>query len=91
MKEAIELSLETPNGIADCRLDADEETEGLYHATILYPNVVNGFSRSEIFCYDLEWMPAENQYRFVSHEEGIHPQIMKLEKNCSDELKQALP
>lgn len=56
MGEDIELAIESADGTIDCRLEPmmNEDTDELYYsATILYPGMVSGFFRSEIYCYDL--------------------------------------
>lgn len=56
MDEDIELAIESADGTIDCRLEPkrNEDTDELYYsATILYPDMVSGFFRSEIYCYDL--------------------------------------
>ncbi len=79
MAETIELAIDTPDGIADCRLEPNETDGGIvYSATILYPNVVNGFSRSEIYCHDMVWHEDQQTYAFNTAEE-IHPKVLKLE------------
>jgi hypothetical protein len=63
-----------------------EDDKEYYTATILYPNTVNGFSRSEIFVYNLRQDQDGNSYSFQYGDEGIHPKIMKLEQDISDAL-----
>jgi hypothetical protein len=83
MDEILELTLESPDGIIDCRLEPQRnEDELFYNATILYPNVVNGFSRSEIFCHDLHRDTGTGDYLFEPGED-IHPKIKKLESRIS--------
>ncbi|RYZ55850.1 MAG: hypothetical protein EOP49_01940 [Sphingobacteriales bacterium] len=84
--EDIELSLDTPDGTADCRFEPDAERKDLYHLTILYPNIINGYSRSEIFCYDLVWDQGLKSFVFCDDEAGLHPKIRKMEKQLSDAL-----
>lgn len=79
MTELIELSIDTTDGIADCRLELQETGNGyFYEATILYPNIVNGYNRAEVYCYNLTGNP-NSIYTFVETEEGIHPKIKLLE------------
>jgi hypothetical protein len=84
MKEIIEISIDSEDGIIDCRLDLNRPEEGkpYYTVTILYPHIVNGFSRSEIYCYDMKKENGDT-YSFSATEEGIHPKILKLEKQLS--------
>lgn len=88
MDEILELTLDTADGVADCRLEPQRnETELFYSATILYPHVVNGYSRSEIFCHDLRCVGASADYLFESGTD-IHPKIKKLEAQISAAIKQ---
>ncbi len=77
MEEVIELAIETPDGIADCRLELDED-RGVYNVTVLYPHIVEGFSRPGIYTHD---MKKENgSWYFEAGEDGVHPKIKKLEQ-----------
>lgn len=80
MNELIELSINTPDGLADCRLELQDGERGYYYeATILYPHIINGFSRSEIYCYN--FIPTGNgQYQLQETEDGIHPKIKRMEE-----------
>jgi hypothetical protein len=84
MEEVIELIVESPDGIIDCRLEPVRNGGELYYsATILYPNVVNGFSRSEIYCHNM-WRDSKmGNYYFETGENGVHPKIKKIEKELS--------
>ncbi len=86
MPEPIELAIDSPEGIIDCRLDP-ELNEGVlsYSATILYPHTVNGFSRSEIYCHTLLQAEKSGDYFFEPGEE-IHPKIKKLEAQLSEAI-----
>lgn len=84
MDRVIETSIATKDGIADCRIELQENDT--YHITILYPNLVNGFSRSEIFCYDMRKKDDAEGYEFIYEEEGIHPKILKMEAEISAEI-----
>ncbi len=55
MEEAIEVSIESVDGVVDCRLEPQQEDEQplYFSVTILYPHMVDGFSRSEIYCYNM--------------------------------------
>lgn len=87
--EVIELTLESPAGVIDCRLEPQRNENGLYYAaTILYPNMVNGYNRSEIYCHDLHRDAAGN-YRFDEPGE-LHPKIMRLEEELSAAIRNAL-
>ncbi len=81
MHEDIELAIDAPTGIIDCRLEPQSTDAGMYYAaTILYPNMVNGYNRSEIYCHNMH--PAAEGYRFEYHSD-IHPKIKKLEAQLS--------
>lgn len=83
MVEVLELALESVDGIVDCRLQPVHNEEGLvYEATILYPHIVNGFSRSEIYCHDLRRM-ADGNYHFIEDDLPVHPKIRNLEEKIS--------
>jgi len=89
MAETIELALDTADGIADCRLEPYETDGGIvYSATILYPNIVNGFSRSEIYCHDMVWNAGAKTYGFDPNDE-VHPKVMKLEGQIVAALAEA--
>ena len=85
MDEPIELTLPSPDGTIDCRLDPETQDDRQYYsATILYPHVVNGFSRSDIYCHNFHHDPTTGTYHF--EEDTIHPKIKKLEVALSDAL-----
>lgn len=89
MNEDIELAIESPDGTIDCRLEPirDEDTRQLhYSATILYPDMVSGFFRSEIYIHNL--VPSGNGYVFDETEE-IHPKIKKLETQLAAAIRKA--
>jgi hypothetical protein len=83
MDEIIELAIESAEGIIDCRLEPQRDDAGLYYAaTILYPHIVGGYSRSEIYCNDLKRDAATGAYHF--DETGdVHPKIKRLESQLS--------
>ncbi len=84
MDEVIELAFESPEGVIDCRLEPLRNEAGLYYsATILYPNTVNGFSRSEIYCHDLVRDAKTGGYFFEAGENAVLPKIKKLEAAIS--------
>ena len=91
MDESIELILESPEGTIDCRLEPHQnETELSFSVTILYPNTVNGFSRSEIYCHNLRRGTKMGDYFFERGDSEIHPKIKKLETQLSNAIVQAL-
>lgn len=82
MNDTIELAIESPDGIIDCQLEPQrDEDEVFYAATILYPHMVNGYSRSEIYCHNLKRNRKTGQYHFDS--EDIHPKVKRLEAELS--------
>jgi hypothetical protein len=90
MQEDIEVSFEENGNTIDCRLEPMEGENGIYYTvTILYATLVNGFPRSEIFCYDMIKDNATGNYEFKMHEEGIHPKIQSLEARLSDTIAKA--
>jgi hypothetical protein len=91
MNEVIELAIELKDGVADCRIEPASDEEGDYFTvTILYPELVNGYSRSEIFCHDLFYDPETNTWFLDNGETGIHPKIRQLERQISDEINRNL-
>ena len=87
MDKIIELSLESAEGVIDCRLELQEE-EGVapyYNVTILYPQVVNGYGRSEIYVHDMK-ANSDGSFYFEEGDKGLHPKIKKLEARLSDEI-----
>jgi hypothetical protein len=89
MDEPIELALESADGIIDCRVEPVEDEAGLYSATILYPNVINGFSRSEIYCHNLLLDKKTGNYFFETNDNTLLPKIRKLEAQISAAIKSA--
>ncbi len=89
MHEPIELAISSPDGIIDCRLEPEQDT-GVqrYEATILYPAIVNGYSRSEIYCYKLVFDPNTRTYVFDRNED-ILPKVGKLEHQLSDAIQKS--
>ncbi len=86
--EEIEISLDSPDGVIDCKLELQNTDEALFYSvTILYPNVVNGYSRSEIFCYNMR--QQGNAYVFDMNEDGVHPKVQKLEAQLSHAIMNA--
>lgn len=71
----IETSIETPDGVADCMIELEEDR---CNVTILYPNVINGFSRSEVYSHDL--IKNENGKYGFDRTQDIHPKIARLEE-----------
>ena len=87
MDEIIELTLESPDGIIDCRLEPQTNKDGhSYSATILYPHTVNGYSRSDIYCHTMLLDIETNGYVFDEGED-IHPKIKKLETQLSEAIR----
>ena len=88
MHEPLELIIASPDGIIDCRAEPVTDGDGnqYFSVTILYPQVLDGFSRSEIFCHDMRLQPETKTYHFDANEADIHPKILKLEKQVSDEI-----
>lgn len=83
MEEIIEVAIETQDGIADCRLELNADS-GTYNVTVLYPHMVEGFSRPGIYTYD---MKKENgSWHFEAGEDGVHPKISKMEQAISDAI-----
>ena len=91
MDEIIELTFESPEGIIDCRLEPQRNEEELsYSATILYPNTINGFSKSEIYCHNLRRGTRMGDYFFETGEDAVPPKIKRLETQISKAIVTAL-
>jgi len=91
MDEAIELVIETAEGIIDCRLEPIKNDPGIYYsATILYPHMVNGYSRSEIYCYNLIPDIKTGNYYFETGDTDVHPKILQLEQQLSAAIIKAV-
>ena len=88
MNETIELALESPDGMIDCRLEPQDNDGALYAATILYPSTAGGFNRSDIFCHDMK-RDAETGSYFFEGSEDMHPKIVKLESQLSAAIVKA--
>ncbi len=90
MLDDIELTFESDNGIVDCRVELqDGEDTQYFAATILYPEIINGFSRSEIYCHDLCWDERLRRYFLVDGGDGIASKIQQLEDGISNGIIQA--
>ena len=90
MNEPIELTFESPDGIVDCRLEPMRSDDELsYSATILYPNVVNGFPRSEVYCLHLRRGTKMGDYYFENGSDAILPKIKQLENQISKAIVNA--
>ncbi len=90
MDGAIELIIESPDGVVDCRLEPlRNDNELSYSATILYPNTVNGFSRSEIYCNHLRRGTKLGDYYFEAGADALPPKIKKLETQISKAIVNA--
>ena len=88
-EEAIELTFESPDGIIDCRLEPQVIDDELsYSATILYPNVVNSFARSEVYCHHLRRGTKMGDYYFEGAD-AMLPKIKKLETQISKAIVSA--
>jgi hypothetical protein len=85
MQEPIELSLNSPNGLIDCRIEPEHTDDGQerYSVTILYPNMVNGFSKSEIYCHIMIPDVDTGSYQFLDDEIGIHSKVRSLEADIA--------
>ncbi|MCW3124216.1 MAG: hypothetical protein JWQ38_3708, partial [Flavipsychrobacter sp.] len=82
MDEILEIGLDSPDGTIDCRLEPQRDNGILsYSATILYPGMINGYNRSEIFCYTM--VKQGSVWVFDTNEDGIHPKIQKLEEQLA--------
>ena len=91
MDEIIELALTTTYGIVDCRLDPERnDGEFFYTITILYPNMVNGFNRSEIYCHVMRFDTNTGGFVFEAGDDNIHPKIRQLEKQISEAIAKAV-
>lgn len=90
MQQVIELAFELADGVIDCRLDPVEGDNLRYSATILYPQVVNGYTRSEIFCHDLVYNNSSKSYEFENMDNEIHPKILKLESRLNELMKKVV-
>jgi hypothetical protein len=84
MHEIIELALESPDGIVDCRLEPDD-SGSFYAVTILYPTTAGGYTRSDIFCHNLMRDAETGAYFFEG--EDVHPKIKRLEAELSAAIK----
>jgi hypothetical protein len=83
MTDTIELAIESPDGVIDCMLEAGRNAadELFYSATILYPKMINGISRPEIFCLDL--INNGGSYVFDESDTEVHPKVKQLEAQLS--------
>ena len=85
MQPPIELSLDSPSGLIDIRIDPDTEDDrpASYSVTILYPNMAAGISRSDIFVHTMLVDPSTGAFHFLDDEKGIHPKVRAVEAEIS--------
>jgi hypothetical protein len=85
MEEVIEFSIDTADGVADCRVEiTDTENEKRTFVVILYPHITNGMLMSKV--YEHELIPLSGGgYRF-SDAAAIHPHVQLLEQDISAEI-----
>lgn len=88
--EPLEISLETKEGIVDCRIEAIPDKKDFYDITILYPFSGNGFGRSEIFCHEIFFDEKEHSFLFVNPDNELYPKIKALESLISKALINSL-
>jgi hypothetical protein len=87
MSAVIETSIDTPDGIADCRIESCENGDELYYnVTILYPNTTGGYNRSEVYSHDM-YKDDSCNYQFDPSDENIHPKIKRLEEKLAEVIK----
>lgn len=90
MDKTIEIYIESAGGTIDCMLEPQRsDTDFFYSTTILYPEMANGYGRSEIFYADIRPSVDGNRYEFDNTEE-LHPKILKLEREISDAILAAI-
>lgn len=85
MQQSIEFTVDTTDGVADCRAEMTG-SDGRLSVTILYPNNTSGFNRSEVYCHD---MYKERENYFFADAEEMHPKIKRLEAQISQAILQA--
>ncbi len=90
MNQVIELAFELEDGVVDCRFDPVEGDNQRYSATILYPQMVNGYLRSEIFCAEMVYNSSNRLYEFENLDNDIHPKILKLEEKLNEAIRKAV-
>jgi|GEM_PF-3031466 len=85
MQPPIELSLDSPSGLIDIRIepDTDDDRPASYSVTILYPNMASGISRSDIFVHTMLIDPSTLAFHFLDDEKGIHPKVLAIEADIS--------
>ena len=86
MNETLEIAIDSVDGTIDCQLEPKRNDAGIFYAaTILYPNIVNGFSRSEVYCHNMIRDAKTGNYTFDDNED-IHPKIKRLEAQISEAI-----
>jgi hypothetical protein len=86
MQELIEATISTADGIADCRLDLLQESEGIYAAVILYPHTEDGRQVSKV--YEHRLVHDSGVYRF-EESDMVHPKVLAMEQQLSDTILNA--
>ena len=86
MEEVIEFTVESAEGIIDCRLERKNTGEdATCTLIILYPHLINGIMMSKVYEYDLIKDPKTGLYAF-SDNALIHPGVKLLEKQILEAI-----
>ena len=86
MEEVIEFTVESAEGIIDCRMERKNmRGEATCTLIVLYPHLVNGTVMSKVYEYNLIQDPKTGRYTF-SDDALIHPAVKLLEKQISEAI-----
>jgi hypothetical protein len=86
--ESIEIVIETEDGTVDCNLETDtDQRHSKYQTTVLYPDIVDGYSRSAIYCNVMIKSGNGAGWMFDETEGPVHPKVSKLEQRLSQAIE----
>jgi hypothetical protein len=86
MNDPIELAIESPDGIVDCRLERIDPADAfVYSATILYPHLINGRVISKVYEHNLN-LNAKTGLYYFAEQAMVHPKVLLLEDQLSAAL-----
>lgn len=85
--ETIEVVIETEDGTVDCCLETEsDQRQTRYQTTVLYPDIVDGYSRSAIYCNVMINSGNGAGWMFDESEGPLHPKVRKLETKLSQAI-----